>query len=93
MKFNIEPQDLQTMIGRLSQYASSLGQVSSSMKSYANLLSSTWKDPQYIGFVNQVESMGKQLRTSEETLKQMERQLAILKQNLEKAHADFRRLS
>jgi len=93
MKFNIEPQELQTMISRLGQYATSLSSVSSSMRSYSNQLSGTWKDPQYIGFVSQIESMSKQLRNSEESLKQMEQQLKILKQNLERAHAEFQKLN
>lgn len=92
MKFNIEPQELQGMISRLSQYASSMAQTSSSMRSYANQLSASWKDPQYIGFVDQIDSIGKQLSSSEDSLRRMESQIKILKQNLERAHSEYMRL-
>ncbi|MEQ1486865.1 MAG: WXG100 family type VII secretion target [Methylotenera sp.] len=92
MKFNIEPQELQGMISHLSQFASSMGQISSSMRSYANQLGASWKDPQYIGFIDQIQSIGNQLKTSEESLKQMETQLKVLKQNLERAHSEYSRL-
>jgi uncharacterized protein YukE len=92
VKFNIQPQDLQQMIGKLAQYSSSISTTASSMRSYANQLSSSWQDPQYIGFVDQVDAIGRSLKTSEETLKRMEHQLSVLKRNLERTHADYMKL-
>lgn len=92
MQFNIAPQDLQGMISRVSGFATQLYSISGAMRSYANQLGSSWKDPQYIAFIGQVESMSHQLKSSEESLRIMEQQLKILKANLERAHSEFRRL-
>ena len=92
MKFNIQPNDLEGMISKLTQYASQLSGISGSMKSYAGQLSSSWQDTQYLGFISQIESTGRQMAQTQLSFVEMARDLRTLKQNLEKAHADAARL-
>ena len=49
VKFNIRPAELQTMIGKLGQFQNSMNNLSNQMRSTAQSLGSTWKDPQYHG--------------------------------------------
>ena len=92
MKFNIAPQDLQGMISKLLSFASQIEGISNSMRSYSNQLSSSWKDPQYVGFIDQISATSKQMATTQQRLRDTAQNLKILKQNLEKAHADYKRL-
>jgi len=93
MKFNIAPQELGSMISRLKGFASSLSSISGQMRAYSSQLEASWRDPQYSGFVDNVGQMARALKQNEENLTQMAKQLEILKQNLERAHADYNRLS
>lgn len=90
-KFDITPSDLQGMIGKIRGYKSQVKSIGSNMRSYANNLGNTWRDPRYQVFVGSVEAMGKQLQVIDQALERMEKQLKVLKRNLEKADQDFKR--
>ena len=92
MKFNIQPQDLQAMITHLNSFANDVGGISNRMNSYAVQLESSWRDPQYQGFIGNVQAMSQNFRASQDTLKKMSQTLNVLKQNLERAHADYERM-
>ena len=92
MKFNIEPNDLQGMITKLVSYASSIENIATNMRAYSQQLNSTWKDPQYVGFIDQISGTSKQMATTQQSLRDTAQNLKILKQNLERAHADYRKI-
>jgi uncharacterized protein YukE len=91
-KVNIQPHELGSMISRLQQFGTQMNAMAIGMQSYANSLGASWQDPQYQQFQIAIQGMSKQLKASNEQMDAMSKQLRVLKQNVEKAQQDFKRM-
>lgn len=92
MKFNITPNDLQTMIMRLNQWSQQLAAIRSSMHTYSQSLRQTWRDPQFESYIANIEMMSKSLGLNSSDMEQTAKTLLVLKQNLERTQQDFQRM-
>jgi archaellum component FlaC len=91
-KVNIQPHELASMISRLQQFSAQMNAISIGMQSYANSLGASWQDPQYQQFQISIQGTAKQLKGSKDQMEAMSKQLRVLKQNVEKAQQDFKRM-
>ena len=93
VKFNIRPAELQTMISKLGQFQNSMNNLSNQMRSTAQSLGSTWKDPQYHAFIAQIDAMSASMRGNAEAMAASKKNLQTLKRNLERAEQEYRKLN
>ena len=90
-KFNITPSDLQMMISKLGQFQNNMNNLSNQMRSTAQSLGASWKDPQYYSFLVNIDGMSKNIRANAQSMESMRKNLAILKRNLERAQQEYKR--
>ncbi|MDC0549835.1 WXG100 family type VII secretion target [Candidatus Levibacter sp. Uisw_134_01] len=93
VKFNIRPAELQTMIGKLGQFQNSMNNLSNQMRSTAQSLGSTWKDPQYHAFIASIDGMSKTMKGSAQAMESMRKNLTTLKRNLERSEQEYKKLN
>jgi len=93
VKFNIKPAELQTMISKLGQFQNSMNNLGNQMRSTAQSLGSTWKDPQYHAFIASIDGMSKQMKGSAQAMDQMRKNLTTLKRNLERSEQEYRKMN
>ena len=93
VKFNIRPAELQTMIGKLGQFQNSMNNLSNQMRSTAQSLGSTLKDPQYHAFIASIDGMSKTMKGSAQAMESMRKNLTTLKRNLERSEQEYRKLN
>ena len=91
VKFNIRPAELQTMISKLGQFQNSMNNLSNQMRSTAQSLGSSWKDPQYHAFIGGIDQMSKSMKGNAQQMESMRKNLTILKRNLERSEQEFRK--
>ena len=93
VKFNIRPAELQTMIGKLGQFQNSMNNLSNQMRSTAQSIGYTWKDPQYHAFIASIDGMSKTMKGSAQAMESMRKNLTTLKRNLERSEQEYRKLN
>jgi len=88
---NIKPQDLITLASNMRSWLSNITSIRNQMVSRAKSLGSSWNDPQYHMFLDQLGVLSAQLKSNTESLEGMSKSLQLMAKNIEDNARNYQR--
>lgn len=88
---NIKPQDLTNLASNMRSWLSNINSIQTQMVSRVRSLESSWNDPQYHMFLDQLAALSSQLKSNTESLEGMSKSLQLMARNMEDQARLFQR--
>lgn len=90
-RINIQSSDLHSLASNMQSWLGQMDSTRSQMVSRVRALESSWGDPQYHAFLDQLMMISNTLKTNTQGLERMRQQLQAMARNMDEEAQRFRR--